>query len=275
MVGIMQGRLSSPTSEKIQEFPWDSWEAEFQLAKTIDIQLIEWTLDLSGLYENPFMTSNGQIRALRLIKEHNVEVTSVTLDCFLDGPLHRCHPKSGSQSEMKDLIAVAESAQKLGVELGVLPLVAESGADNHESLLTLFAALSEIEQKCNDLNFHIALECEFELDMLHWVSKEIESFTHVGFNFDIGNSASLGNDPVQELAIYGDKLLNVHIKDRKLGGKTVPLGQGNADFQSISKKLIELNYNGNMILQAARGEPGRELETISNYLRFCELYGWR
>lgn len=271
----MQGRLSEPASDKIQEFPWKSWKEEFQRAASIDLYLLEWTLDLQGLYQNPFMTPTGQNEINELRERHNIRVQSVTLDCFLEGPLHRSHPETLAKSELKDLLAVAENARNLGVTIGVLPLVAESGRDDRETLRELFLELAAVEDLCVELDFQIALECEFDTETIHWISHEIRELTHVGFNFDTGNSASLGNNPNEELSIYGDKLFNVHIKDRKLGGKTVPLGQGNADFKAISRGLKELNYNGNMILQAARQQQGQEIETVSSYLRFCESFGWR
>jgi len=274
-LGVMQGRLSEPTSERIQEFPGTSWREEFQRAALIDLHLLEWTLDLQGLYQNPFMTPAGHKEIKKLSKQHNIRVESVTLDCFLEGPLHRSHPITLAKSEMKDLVAVAENAHNLGVSIGILPLVAESGLDDRETLRGLFSKLAIAEDTCVELNFQIALECEFDTETIDWISQEIRELRHVGFNFDTGNSASLGNNPNEELSIYGDKLFNVHIKDRKLKGKTVPLGQGNADFEAISLGLKELNYNGNMILQAARQQRGQEIETVSSYLRFCESFGWQ
>ena len=274
-IGLMQGRLSEPSSDKVQEFPWHSWREEFRRAVLIDLHLLEWTLDLNGLYENPFMTPADYKEIMDLCKQHDIKVESVTLDCFLEAPLHRRHPVTLAKSEMQDLVAVAESARNLGVRVGVLPLVAESGQDNRETMRDLFLILAAVEDVCVGLNFQIALECEFDTETIQWISQEIREFRHVGFNFDTGNSASLGNNPNEELSIYGDKLLNVHIKDRKLKGKTVPLGHGNADFEAISRGLRELNYNGNMILQAARQQRGQELETVSSYLRFCERFEWR
>ena len=52
-----------------------------------------------------------------------------------------------------------------------------------------------------------------------------ESF---GINYDIGNSASMGFDPIEEIETYGQRILNVHIKDRLFNGATVPLGSGDA-----------------------------------------------
>jgi sugar phosphate isomerase/epimerase len=81
----------------------------------------------------------------------------------------------------------------------------------------------------------------------------------VTVNYDIGNSASLGYDPVEELDAYGDKITDIHIKDRVFGGGPVILGQGDADFDKFFNKLKKFNYQGAFIMQAYRDEEGVEV----------------
>ena len=66
---------------------------------------------------------------------------------------------------------------------------------------------------------------------------EVGLLDHIKANYDIGNSASLGYDPIVELNAYGHKILNVHVKDRKLKGTTVPLGSGDANIKLVFSKL--------------------------------------
>ena len=49
---------------------------------------------------------------------------------------------------------------------------------------------------------------------------------YFGLNYDTGNSASLNFDPCQEFKKNGSIIKNIHIKDRKKFGGTVPLGKG-------------------------------------------------
>ena len=274
MIGVMQGRLSTPISNKIQEFPWESWEQEFIVLSDLGVKILEWTLDLERLNENPLMTFEGQDRILEAKKHFGLSIDSVTLDCFVEAPLHRVNPLNNLKSEVSVFEKIIRNASQIGISIGILPLVFESGVDDKSSLDALFKLLEELENACINNKFSIALECEFKLHDLKWISNQISALQHVGFNFDIGNSASLGNDTLEELRIYGGKLMNVHIKDRLLGGKTVPLGTGNANYRLVSEGLRELNYNGNMILQAARGETGTEKNVISNYIEFCRNFGW-
>ena len=82
----------------------------------------------------------------------------------------------------------------------------------------------------------------------------------VRVNYDSGNSASLGYDVSSELAVYGDRVGSVHVKDRLRGGTTVPLGAGHADLPALFTGLVNLGYGGDYVLQVARGEAGCEVE---------------
>jgi hexulose-6-phosphate isomerase len=86
-----------------------------------------------------------------------------------------------------------------------------------------------------------------------------------GINYDIGNSAALGFNPSEEISAYGQRIINVHVKDRVLGGTTVPLGAGNADFETVFKELARLSYAGNYILQTARAPDGDHAKALRRY----------
>ena len=60
-----------------------------------------------------------------------------------------------------------------------------------------------------------------------------------GVNYDIGNSASLGFDPAEEIGAYGARIRNVHVKDRVRGGTTVPLGTG-GDFRRTLDLAVDV-----------------------------------
>jgi len=90
---------------------------------------------------------------------------------------------------------------------------------------------------------------------------------HVKVNYDSGNSASLGYRPFEEFAAYGRRVGSVHLKDRRLGAGTVPLGSGDTDFTAVFESLKAVRYSGDFILQAARGETEGELELARKNVR--------
>ena len=86
-----------------------------------------------------------------------------------------------------------------------------------------------------------------------------------GINYDIGNSAALDYDCGAEFAAYGDRILNVHIKDRIKGGTTVPLGTGNANLPRALGLLMRRGYSGSFILQTARAADGDHAGALRRY----------
>ena len=75
----------------------------------------------------------------------------------------------------------------------------------------------------------------------------------------------------EEFGAYGERVGSVHIKDRVRGGGTVPLGEGDADFDAVFDALRTLGYRGDFVMQIARGVPGGELAWIAaNRLRIEE-----
>jgi L-ribulose-5-phosphate 3-epimerase len=89
-------------------------------------------------------------------------------------------------------------------------------------------------------------------------------------NYDIGNSASLGHSPTQELTLLAGWLGSVHVKDRILGGGTVPLGTGSADFATCFRLIYKAGFQGPFILQAARQPELSEVELARRNRKFVE-----
>jgi hexulose-6-phosphate isomerase len=155
----------------------------------------------------------------------------------------------------------------------VLPIVAEAGAFTKEKMKNLVLLLNGAQSAIADLGKKVAIECEFNVPIIKNLLEELDPSVY-GVNFDMGNSAALGNSAVEEINACRDRIFNVHIKDRILGGKTVPLGKGSVDFEEVSRSLRDIGYKGNMILQAARDFNRPEAQVISEYISFCRKLGW-
>ena len=77
----------------------------------------------------------------------------------------------------------------------------------------------------------------------------------VGICYDIGNCTSYGFNCPEEIRLLGDKIFEIHLKDRKIGGdRSMLLGTGDADFEDCFSALKEIGYKGNYVLQAWRGD---------------------
>ena len=262
-IGFMQGRLSPIIDNKIQSFPWQNWQAEFSTARANNFRLMEWTLDHEDLYKNPLMTILGVEKILNLCKKFKIKIPSLTGDCFMQSPFWKSEGRI-EQELKKDFLKVIKAGSNLGVELIVVPLVDNGRIENIEQSLKLKNWLLEHQELFGECNVKIVFESDLGPQELSVFMEDLPP-THFGINYDIGNSAASGFDPREELACYGKRVLNVHIKDRILGGTTVPIGSGAADFVSVFSALQTLKYDGNFILQTARSEDGDHAGVLTKY----------
>ena len=249
-IGFMQGRLSPLENGRIQSFPWQNWENEFFLAQRLNFHLMEWTLDQDRLYENPLLTEKGQNRILFLCESHNLKIPSLTGDCFMQAPFWKSEGSLRDELE-RDFIEVVKACARLGIGMLVIPLVDNGRLEikEHEDILIFF--LKKHEVLLRQSNIKILFESDYiPLELGRFIARLSPNL--FGINYDIGNSAALGLDPNLEFNSYGVRILNVHVKDRVLGGSTVPLGKGNANFNLVFSCLKKVNYRGNYILQTAR-----------------------
>lgn len=262
-IGFMQGRLCERVDGKIQAFPWRDWENEFPAAAAIDLHLMEWTLDQERLYENPLMTKEGQEKIRELCRYHDFVITSLTGDCFMQAPFWKIDGQARIDLQ-SDFLAICRACATVGIQMIVVPLVDNGRLETVEQENLLIEFLLEHESFLSQHNLQVIFECDFTpAELARFIARlPAERF---GINYDVGNSAALGFKPMEEFAAYGDRVVNVHVKDRVLGGTTVPINTGSADFDAVFAALAQKKYQGNFILQTARAAKGNHAEVLSNY----------
>jgi hexulose-6-phosphate isomerase len=262
-IGIMQGRLSPRIDGKIQAYPASTWQKEFEIAQEIGYAAIEWIVE-KPVETNALMTDSGKAEIKRLISSTGVRIDYVCADVFMQQPLVRMTEETKLQNKdyLLEILRNAKEVGAIGVEI---PFVDNSSIKNDKEKQEFIDAMQDAFKLAKDLDIKISLET----DLSPIAFKELLELIDLDFvqaNYDIGNSASLGFDPEEELNAYGQRILNVHVKDRKLGGTTVPLGTGNADINLVIQKLQEFDYSGGLTMQAARGE--NDVETAKEQLTY-------
>lgn len=274
-IGFMQGRLSPLVDGRIQAFPWDCWQAEFTSAQNNGFGLMEWTLDQDRLHENPLLTPAGQTEIAELRHAHGVLIGSLTGDCFMQSPFWKATGAAGEQLQ-EDFRAVARACSVAGISMMVLPLVDNGSLNSRAEEDQLIAVLESHAGLLHKLGVRAVFESDYTPAELSRFIDRLDPALF-GVNYDIGNSAGLGMQPAEEIAAYGQRILNVHIKDRILGGTTVPLGTGSADFEAVFAALAKANYRGNYILQTARAQDGDHAGWLCRYrdmaANWIELHG--
>jgi hexulose-6-phosphate isomerase len=264
-IGIMQGRLSPRIDGRIQAYPASTWQKEFEIAQEIGYAAIEWIVE-RPVETNALMTDSGKGEIKKVIASTGVRIDYVCADIFMQQPLVRMTEEIKSQNKgyLLEILKNAKEVGAIGVEI---PFVDNSSIKNDKEKQEFIDAMQDAFKLAKDLEIKISLETDLSPIAFKELLEQI-GLDFVQANYDIGNSASLGFDPKEELDAYGQRILNVHVKDRKLGGTTVPLGTGNAKIDLIIQKLQEFGYSGGLTMQAARGE--NDVETAQEQLVYVK-----
>lgn len=267
--GFMQGRLSPQVHGKIQAFPSEHWRNEFPAAQELGLDLMEWTLDHENLGENPLMSSDGRDEIRTLSVSCGISIPSVTGDCFMQAPFWKTPTLLEREHLLAEFDAVTSACAELGVEIIVVPVVDNGRIESEGQAQILHKALLARTDAIAARGLQIAFECDLPP---HKLAKWIANYPAkvFGINYDMGNSAALGFNPEEEWLLYGSRVTNVHIKDRPLGGTTVPLGEGACDFEACFQAMREAGYTGNLILQTARAADGDHAGALRNHIAFVQ-----
>jgi L-ribulose-5-phosphate 3-epimerase len=259
----MQGRLSAMVDGKIQAFPWSEWREEFPRARALGLHRIEWTIDQHRLRDNPLNTAAGQQEIRELSQRHGIKTASLTGDCFMQSPFWKADGEM-QQSLVDDLDLVLASCATLSIEFVVVPLVDNGRIESDAQAEALLRILRERATSLSKNGVKIVFESDLPPAPL---ARFIDAFPRAAFgiNYDIGNSAALGYDCAEEISAYAPRILNVHVKDRLLGGTTVPLGAGAADLAKAIRLIEQSGYRGQYVLQTARAADGDHAGVLAKY----------
>ena len=253
----MQGRLLPKYQGRYQAHPIGYWEDEFEIAASLGVDLIEFILDYNDFEENPLMSASGCKKIIEIANQSDVKVKTICADYFMDAPLHSTdlNVATLSAAVLRELIV---NSRTIGVTDIVLPLVDQSSVRDSESQDQFIRAIEPFLPYLDENNMNLNLETDLDPTAFKSLLNQINS-DRVTVNYDTGNSAGLGYDPEQEFAAYGDRITDIHIKDRVKNGFSVCLGQGSADFTQIFKCVQNYGYSGPFIMQAFRDDDGLEI----------------
>ena len=262
-IGIMQGRLSPRIDGKIQAYPANTWQKEFEIAQAIGYAAIEWMVE-KLLEINALMSESGIKEIKEIIRKTGERIDYVCADIFMQQPLVRMSQdiRKENKEHLNNILLNAKEVGAIGVEI---PFVDASSIKNESEKNELISCMQEAFELAKEIEMKISLETDLNPTSFKELLDRI-NLNHVQANYDIGNSASLGFDPVEEIDTIGNRILNVHVKDRKLGSTTVPLGTGDADIKLSLSKLSEVGYLGGITMQAARGED--DIDVAKSQLKY-------
>ena len=253
-LGVMQGRLLPKYHGRYQAHPVGYWQIEFSIAAGMGLAYIEFILDFNDAYHNPLMHSKGIDEIISLSEKTGVKIKTVCADYFMEAPLHALSKEEvkESQNVLKILI---QNCAKIGVTDIVIPCIDQSSLREDVNKESFIENIQDSIELAEQSSINLSLETDLAPDAFFELLEKLNS-PKVTVNYDTGNSSALGYDPALELLAYGNRISDIHIKDRKYKGCSVVLGMGDTQFESFFKALSKINYHGPFIMQAYRDDEG-------------------
>ena len=253
-IGIVQGRLLPKYEGRYQAHPLGYWQEEFKIAKQINLQFIEFIFDRNEYQRNPLYSISGINEILKVCNETGVGVRSVCADYLMEDPFHSLNHDIVSKS-CEVISILLKNLALLEVKDLVVPCVDHSKLETEDDFQRFKMNIVPIVELADRNGINISLETDLN-PMLFGQLLDYLSYSNITVNYDTGNSASLGYDPLEEFAIYGNKISDIHIKDRKLNSGSVLLGTGDVKFDRFFEALKTINYTAPFIMQVFRDDEG-------------------
>jgi L-ribulose-5-phosphate 3-epimerase len=264
-LGIMQGRLLPPEQHRFQSFPRQRWRDELALAAAAGLDTIEWIYDAYGEDVNPLVTDEGARELKHLCSISKVGVESVCADWFMDFPLVGVGVET-AKPRWQRLAWLMRRCAVLDINRIVVPFVDASAIRVDEDAAMVAAGINSLSETIDATNVELHLETSLSPLKFAELLRRVHH-PRVKVNYDAGNSAALGYRPAEEFNEYGSRVGSVHLKDRRLGAGTVPLGEGDVNFGELFDALSAVDYRADFVLQVARGTEGDELEWTRQNVR--------
>ena len=251
---LMQGRLLPPTKGHIQEFPYENWQEEFASLKEAGLFGVEWLVTKGCFLDNPIMINPLEIQKF--------PISSVCLDVLVD-------ERISEKSFLYNTLGIfCNRIKNTSINTVTIPLLEESSLEDDFKRNAFCELIVTLADNYPNINF------SFEAELCKEKLEEIVSLRDNFFvTYDTGNITSCKLDHSEYIRHFKDKINNVHLKDRTFDAKTVRPLTGDTDFDTIFQTLKEANFEGTFVLQTAREETGKELDTVTKHKQiFEELY---
>ena len=195
---------------------------------------------------------------------------------FTEGPITLgVVPEESRERRVNDLKKGADFAKMIGVpaiitHCGFIP-------ENMTDPLYpgVLAAINDVASYCKELGLGFWFETGQETPVVILRVIEELGLGNFGINLDPANLLMYGKgNPIDSLEVFGKYVRNIHVKDGmtptdgKRLGREVQVGKGMVNFPRFVKRLHEIGFDGEFIIEReiAEGEEQKRdiLETVEN-----------
>ncbi len=268
-IGIIQGRVLPERLDQLQIFPISGWRDELSKIMEMGFDYVELLFD-KELVLDRLLADFANIKNLGISLDNTNKVLAAQSVCvdYLSS-LSVINPETESLFYNK-IVELIDVFGNTTVDILVIPFFdANSIVSESEFRFVLdWIARREFDEIALRRNIILALELSLPASQIRSALME-HSFKNIAICYDLGNARAAGYLPENEIITLANLIAHVHIKDRKVNGPNVMLGEGDVNFVECFKSLVKIGYGGRLILETTyesspAAEAERNLQFIQN-----------
>ncbi|MDR4508947.1 MAG: sugar phosphate isomerase/epimerase [Candidatus Brocadiaceae bacterium] len=247
LLGIMQGRVFPEMLDKLQIFPVSFWKEEMIKIKDIGFDYAELLYDKDLYFEKLFYDTYELNTFIH--KEYN-NVPMVRSICFDYLSSLSLIQRATEALFYEKLVKLIKRVRGSTVDRIIIPFFDANTVTSPESFQSVLAWMEryELDKIASENGVVLALEANLPAGDIRNAFME-HQFNNIKVCYDTGNARSMGYVPGEEIIVLNEFICHVHIKDRKVGGPNISLGEGDVDLKNCFLSLKEISYNDIMILE--------------------------
>ncbi len=216
------------------------------------------------LFINDYSETQGAIfREIKeIVREYDMNILSVHPFPPMESGYLFCEYDRRQQSHLDIYKHYFECMNMLGAKIFVLHGAILSSHCPDERYFEQYTKLLDIaeEQGVMIAQENICYCKSKDIDFLHRLKENCGE--RVKYLLDVKQAVRAGISPFDMIDELGKDIIHVHISDNSADGDCLPIGAGDFDFVKFTRKLLDIGYDGAMLIELYR----------HNYKEYEELY---
>ncbi len=224
------------------------WTQVFDAAKALGFDGVELGVRGDTYIWTELWDANGRKALMERSRRTGVEIASICLHTFWK--ISFADTDVAHRTTAKDIVLhTLKAATELGARAILIPVTNPNQLPPEQAHAYWVEETKAVAYEAQRHEVRIGLElvgrshAKTGQDILNLI--EAVGSPKVGAYFDCGNSKSLGGDPVQDIHLLKDRIVQVHVKDP--GGNL--LGQGRVDLKGCIEALKGVDYRGYFVFE--------------------------
>jgi hexulose-6-phosphate isomerase len=218
----------------------------FAEAKELGFHGVELGIGLD-YKEDPLWTGCGDFH--KAIKEKaqitGTKAASICLHLLNYKEHSPASDRMGHREAGREIISKSiEACACIGASVILVPFFGTAALRSEEQIQFLIREMRVLSKVAEDGGVYLSLETSLKAPDLIRIVDSVGS-DYVQVYFDVGNTASMGYNMVQEIETLGERIVQVHVKDYPGGS----LGGGEVDFDEVIGALKKVGFDGYLMLE--------------------------